>query len=458
MTFCLPKEIKIALLMASSLFMGMLDGTIVITALPQMAQHFLIGTSTASLLVSVYLITSAIFIPLSAWMVSHYGKKRVWMIAVFLFAVTSLGNAMAPNFYVLLFFRFLQGISGALLVPTARLTVLEKIPPSKMLTMVNYLVWPALFAPVLAPLLGGFIVTYWTWEWIFLINIPIGIVILILGYRWLAPDKPQGTDAFDILGFVEIALASGLLLVGAEIAMNNTANWLLALCCVVAGLIFGKIVFEHLKHYSSPLFSVAALKIKSFRICQTSGSVLWICVGALPYLMTIFLQIGFQWSAIKAGTYVLFIFVGNIGMKLFTTFLIQSLGVRNALLSAFVMVFASSVALAFITPETLGIYLMVLAVISGAGRSLALTAYSALSFSEIAPKDRNSANTLNAVVVALAQGIGIAIITVVVNMLQLVVTPITSYELGFIFLALLMIFPMVNVFTTPKDIGAGLRQ
>lgn len=453
MIFQVSKEIKIALLMASSLFMGMLDGTIVITALPQMAQHFFIETSTASLLISFYLITSAIFIPLSAWLVTRYGKKRIWMLAVFLFAATSLGNAVAPNFSALLCFRVLQGISGALLVPTARLTVLEKTPPSKMLTMVNYLVWPALFAPVMAPLLGGFIVTYWSWEWIFLINIPIGIIILVLGYRWLEMDEPQVAGHFDVLGFVEIALASGLLLVGAEIAMKDTKQWLPAFGCVVLGIALGKVVFEHLKHSPSPLFSVEALKIKSFRICQTSGSVLWICVGALPYLMTIFLQLGFQWSAIKAGSYVLFIFVGNIGMKLFTTVLIRSLGYRHALLLAFSMVFVSSVALAFITPETIAIYIMFLAVISGAGRSLALTAYSALSFSEIEPKDRNSANTLNAVVVALAQGIGISIITVVVNMLQFVVTPLISYELGFIFLGLLMIFPVINVMTTPKDIG-----
>ena len=155
----------------------------------------------------------------------------------------------------------------------------------------------------------------------------------------------------------------------------------------------------------------------------------------------------------KSGTYVLFIFIGNIGIKPFTNLIIRKLGYRGALLSSFGMVFITSIALAFIQTNTLPIWIMFLALISGVGRSLALTAYNGLCFSEIDPHDRNSANTLNAVVSTLAQGMGISLITVVVNLLQNFFSITNAYELGFIFLGLLMLFPLIEVLFLPKNIG-----
>lgn len=449
----MSKEIKIALLMAASLFMEMLDGTIVTTALPKMAQYFYTSSATISLLVSVYLITVAIFIPLSGWMARRFGKKKIWIIAVIIFTFSSLSNALASNFSFLLLMRIIQGISGALMTPTARLIVLEKTPASRLLKMVSYLIWPALIAPATAPLVGGFIVTYWSWQWIFLINIPIGFIIALMGIKWIDADDVKTKNDFDLLGFIEVALASGIILVGAELATHGKNCWLSASGLVVLGVILGFIVFRHLKKTIHPLFSIKALQITSFRICQTSGSVLWLCVGALPYILTVFLQTVFDWSAVKAGGYVLFIFIGNISIKPFTNAIIRKLGYRNALLSSFGMVFVTSVALAFIRANTFPAYIMFLALVSGAGRSLALTNYNGLSFSEIAPQDRNSANTLNAVVMTLAQGLGISLITVVVDILQIYFPANTAYELGFIFLGLLMVFPVIEVLHLPKNIG-----
>jgi EmrB/QacA subfamily drug resistance transporter len=449
----MSKEIKIALLMAASLFMEMLDGTIVTTALPKMSHYFHTGAATTALLVSVYLITVAIFIPLSGWMANRFGKKRIWITAVIIFTFSSLTNAWAPNFTFLLITRIIQGISGSLMTPTARLIVLEKTPASQLLRMVSYLIWPALIAPAIAPLVGGLIVTYWSWQWIFLINIPIGLTIAFIGIRWIDNDPLKKTTPFDLLGFIEIALASGVILVGAELATHGKNYWLSAFGCIAFGVILGFVVFEHLKKAVNPLFSITALKKTSFRICETSGSVLWLCIGALPYILTVFLQTVFHWSAVKAGSCVLFIFIGNIGIKPFTNAIIRKLGYRSALLLSFGMVLITSVALALIRTTTLPVYIMVLALISGAGRSLALTNYNGLNFSEITPKDRNSANTLNVVIMTLAQGLGISLITVVVDLLQMVFSSNTAYELGFVFLGLLMIFPVIDVLLLPKNIG-----
>ena len=449
----MTKEIKIALLMAASLFMEILDGTIVTTALPKMAEYFHTTSSTSSLLISVYLITVAIFIPLSGWMANRFGKKKIWIIAVIIFTISSLISAFAPNFSFLLLMRIFQGISGALMTPTARLIVLEKTPASQLLKMISYMVWPALIAPAIAPMVGGFIVTYWSWQWIFLINVPIGLIIALIGLKLIAIDKVKETAAFDLLGFIEIAFSSGIILIGAELATRGKDYWFSALGLIALGVILGFMVFNHLKKSVNPLFSLDSLKTTSFRICQTSGSVLWLSVGALPYLLTIFLQTIFHWSAVKAGSYVLFIFVGNIGIKPFTNLLIRKLGYRGALLLSFGMVFITSIALAFIKTNTFPIWIMLFALVSGSGRSLALTAYSGLSFSEIEPQNRNSANTLNSVVSTLAQGVGISLITVIINLLQIFFSITISYKLGFIFLGLLILFPVIEVLFLPKNIG-----
>ncbi|SHJ15763.1 drug resistance transporter, EmrB/QacA subfamily [Propionispora hippei DSM 15287] len=449
----MTKDIKIALLMAASLFMEILDGTIVTTALPTMAQDFRTSPATIALMVSVYLITVAIFIPLSGWMARRFGKKRIWIIAVGLFTLSSLCSALAPTFAFLLLMRIVQGISGALMVPTARLIVLEKTPPSRLLTMVGYLTWPALIAPAIAPLFGGFIVTYWSWHWIFLINIPIGLISAFIGIKLIDTDQVSNRAAFDFLGFIEVACLSGAILTGAELATRGKEYWFSASGLIVLGVILGFIVFNHLKQAAHPLFSLDSLKITSFRVCQTGGSVLWLSVGAMPYLLTVFLQTVFQWSAVKAGSYVLFIFVGNIGIKPFTNFIIRNLGYRGALLSSFGMVFAASFALAFIQINTWPAWIMFLAFVSGVGRSLALTAYNGLSFSEVEPQHRNSANTLNSVTSILSQGMGISLITVIANLLQHFYPMTVAYELCFAFLGLLMIYPVIEVFFLPKHIG-----
>jgi len=219
----MSKVIKIALLMAASLFMEILDGTIVTTALPKMAQYFHTGSATIALLVSVYLITVATFIPLSGWMANRFGKKKIWIVAVIIFTFSSLSNSLAPNFSFLLIMRIVQGISGAFMTPTARLIVLEKTPASQLLKMVSYLVWPALIAPAIAPVIGGFIVTYWSWQWIF-------------------------------------AFSSSLILVGVELATYGRNYWISALGLIILGVILGFIVFRHLKKAANPLFSGTSSK------------------------------------------------------------------------------------------------------------------------------------------------------------------------------------------------------
>ncbi|WAG43986.1 MFS transporter [Clostridium estertheticum] len=169
------------------------------------------------------------------------------------------------------FLIIVQGISGALMTPTSRLIVLEKTPASQLLKMVSYLIWPALIAPAIAPVIGGFIITYWSWQWIFLINVPIGLIIVLIGIKLINTDQVNKRATFDLLGFVELAFSSGIILVGAEIATHGENYWFSALGLIVLGVTLGFIVFNHLKKTANPLFSLDALKITSSTLAQGMG-------------------------------------------------------------------------------------------------------------------------------------------------------------------------------------------
>ena len=163
-------EKPIALLMGLSLFMEMLDSTIVTTALPQIKNSLQITAANASLIISVYMIAVAIFIPLSGWLAKKYGNKKIWLLAIIMFTVSSVGSGLASNLTFMLSMRLLQGFSGALLVPIAGLIVLENTPPQNLLKMISYVIWLALIAPAIAPFIGGVLSTYWSWRLIFMIS------------------------------------------------------------------------------------------------------------------------------------------------------------------------------------------------------------------------------------------------------------------------------------------------
>lgn len=449
----MQNQVKVALLMAASLFMDMMDSTIVTSALPTIAEAFHVSESTSSLLVSSYIIALAVLIPLCGWLGERYGHKKIWLLAVAGFTITSLLSALSVNFHMLLLMRVLQGASASLMTPTARIIVMEKTQPKDMLRMTSFLIWPALLAPAIAPVLGGFIVMALSWHWIFLINIPLGLVSIILGIRLIDPNMRKSDRPFDTIGFFEIAAMSTLLLVSGDLASRSSVYYNISLILLALSLFLGFIFVKHLLHTPAPLFSLAAMKFPTFRISQTGESFLWLSVGALPYLLTIFLQSYFGWSPVKAGTYILFIFIGNIGIKPFTTFIIEHLYYRKSLLLAFTWVALSALGLTFITPRTPGIVLMILAFFSGMGRSLSLTAYNGLCFSEVKSSERNDANTLTAVTSNLATGLGISLITVVQAISASIWGEQGGYTASFIFLSLLMIYPIIEVWILPDDMG-----
>ncbi|GAO99406.1 MFS transporter [Fructobacillus ficulneus] len=452
MTFSQMK--KAALVVAAALFMQMLDSTIVTTALPQIASDIHVQQSTASLLVSTYMLFAAIFIPLSGWLAKKMRRKYLFLFAVGLFTVSSVLAGLFNNLTYLLIMRAIQGMAGALMVPVGRLIILENTEPKKMLQILSYLVWPALIAPAIAPLLGGYVINSLSWHWIFFLNLPIGLLIIFFGFTYLIDDNDRVAAPFDLVGFLLVAVAAGALLIAAEVLSHGLSLLVWGILCLAVAVIFFVLSWRHLQTVDEPLFSLEPLKVKTFRVYETGGSIFWLTIGALPYLLTLILQVVFKWSPITAGTYVIFIFLGNIFIKPFTTFIIQHLGYKYALVVALALASLSTFAMAGFQAGTIKAVIALVAFLSGVGRSLALTAYNSLSYSELTKEQKNSANTLASVLQMLAQAFGVGLAATIVALLSQVVSLRVAYQLTFLLVGILSLYPLLEVLTLPKDAGS----
>lgn len=444
---------RAALVVAAALFMQMLDSTIVTTALPQIATDLDINQSSASLLVSVYMLFAAIFIPLSGFMAKKMSRKVLFLLAVLLFTISSVAVGLDNNFTYILVMRAVQGMAGAMMVPVGKLIILENVASKNLLQILSYLIWPALIAPAIAPLLGGYVISALSWHWIFFLNLPIGLLILVAGY-FLIHDRNEHEEApFDLFGFLLVALAAGLILVAAEVLSRGLPMLGIGITTLVLGLFFAVLAFRHLKKVEQPLFALDALKIKSFRIYQTGGSIFWMTIGALPYLLTLLLQVPFHWSAIESGTYVIFIFLGNLAIKPFTTPIIRKTGYKYALVIALGFATATTFLMAAFTIDTAKPWIAFVAFVSGVGRSLALTSYNSLAFSELSKNEKNAANTLQSVMQMLSQAFGVGFVATLVALFSKVFVASLAYQVTLFLVGAISLYPLLEVLTLPKNVG-----
>jgi MFS family permease len=316
-------------LVAGCMFMEMLDGTIVSTAAPRIGAALHVPAAAIGLVITAYLVTLAVLIPLSGWMVSRFGTRKVFLTAIVIFTVASLLCATSSSLGELVAWRIVQGAGGAMMVPVGRLAVLGTTAKSDLMRMISYIVWPALIAPVIAPLAGGFITTYASWHWLCLINLPLGVIAFAVAVR-LVPSLPLGRlPPLDWAGVLLTCLGLGGLTYAASLLSRAAPSWatVVAVGLPAAGLLAAAI--RHLPRAPDPLIDLRTLRIPTFRVAVTSGALSYMAIGAVPFLLPLLFENVFGWSAIKSGAVVLFVFVGNIGIKPAASYLLNRFGVPD---------------------------------------------------------------------------------------------------------------------------------
>lgn len=402
-----------ALLVSGCFFMEMLDGTIVTTASPQIGVSLHARPAEVGLVITAYLLTLAVLIPLSGWLTRRLGNRVVFLTAISVFTLASIGCASSQNLAELVAMRVLQGAGGAMMVPVGRTMVVSMASKEDLLRITSYVVWPALLAPVVAPLAGGLITTYASWHWMFLINVPLGMIAFAAAWRLVRDDgRPAAPPPLDWAGVLLTCAGLGGLTYAAHLVslpappLAQTAALAAASAALLAGALW------HLRRTPHPLLNLRTLRVRTFRVSQFGGTMYWFVVGAAPFLLPLLFQTQFGWSPVKSGAVAAFIFVGNVGIKPLTTPLINRFGFRPLLLASTIGTAAVIAALGFTTAATPLPVIAGLTLISGITRSTGLTVYSTVGLADMPPELMRDANTLAATSMQLGAGLAIAIATV----------------------------------------------
>jgi MFS family permease len=449
---------KQALLVAGCFFMEMLDGTIVVTASPQIGRSLHAPAGQIGLLITAYLLTLAVLIPLSGWLTRRFGNRLVFLTAIAVFTLASVGCATSVSLGELVGMRVLQGVGGAMMVPVGRNMVVSAAAKEDLLRITSYVVWPGLLAPVIAPLAGGLITTYASWHWIFLINAPLGVIAFGAAWRLVTGGGPAAAPPpLDWAGVVLTCAGLGGLTYTAHLLSlaapppAETTAFAVASAAALAYAIW------HLRHTPHPLLNLRTLRVDTFRVSQFGGSLYWLVVGAVPLLW----QTKFGWSPVKSGAVAAFVFVGNVGIKPATTPLINRFGFRTVLVSSTVVMAVVMAALGFTTAATPLPVIALLTLISGITRSSALTVYSTIGFADM-PADRmRDANTLFATTSQLAAGLAVAFAAVALRiggLLPGAATSTSAYTLAFGVLAVISLVATAEALRLRPDAGDAARS
>ena len=416
---------------AMAFFMQALDATILNTALPAIAQS--LGRSPLAMQSAVisYTLTVAMLIPVSGWLADRFGTRRVFIFAVTLFTLGSLLCALSPTLSALVASRVLQGIGGAMMMPVARLALLRAYPRSELLPVLNFVTMPGLVGPILGPLLGGWLVTYATWHWIFLINIPVGIVgaiatLLLMpnyqmqtrrfdvsGFILLArkymPDFTTPKRRFDFLGFMLFGLSLVLISTGLELFGERVLASYVSLGILLSGfvMLFGYIA--HARRHPQPLIGLDLFKTRTFSVGIAGNVASRLGTGCVPFLMPLMLQVGFGYTAIVAGCMMAPTAIGSLMAKSTVTQVLRWFGYRKTLVGITVIIGVLIAQFALQSPG-MPLWLMILPLfVLGMAMSTQFTAMNTISLADLNDANASAGNSVLAVTQQLSISFGVAL-------------------------------------------------
>ncbi|MEI5997456.1 MFS transporter [Paraburkholderia bengalensis] len=393
---------------AATFFMEYLDTTIIATALPQMAHSFGTSPNALSLGMSAYMIALAIFIPASGWVADRFGSRSVFFSAIVTFTLASLLCGISQNVGEFTAARVLQGIGGALMVPVGRLTVVRSTDKKQLMQAISTITWPGIVAPVIGPPVGGFITTYSSWRWIFLLNLPVCLVVLLAVLKWVPNLRSAERRPFDVIGLMLSGAALTAILSGADMASQPETNPFAGLGVIAVGLVIGGIAFRQARRRRHPLIDVTTLNIPTFSVTVVTGTLTRIGIGAVPYLMPLLFQIGFGLSAFKSGLLLLVSAVGNLGMKALTTPILKRYGFRGVSIAGSAVCGVATIVCGLLTPASPLVWVLFVVFVYGLARSLQFSTLATLAYADVPPEQTSAANTLWNAAAQMSIGLGIA--------------------------------------------------
>jgi EmrB/QacA subfamily drug resistance transporter len=393
---------------ALAFFMQALDITVLNTALPGMARSLGEDPLHMQSAVIAYMLTVALLIPASGWLADRFGTRTLFLWALGLFSAGSLACALSPSLKVLVLARVLQGAGGAMLLPVGRLAVLRAFPREEFLPVMSFIAIPSLVGPLLGPTLGGFLVQYVSWHWIFLINLPVGVLGMAAAVRFMPQYRGAERSAFDWAGFALFSAGLVLSSVGLQGLGERTINTALALICLVAGLACMAAYWLHAARHAKPLFDMALFRVPSYRIGLVGNLFARLGSGATPFLTPMFLQLGLGFSPSEAGLSMIPAVLGAMLTKTLAARMIQRLGYRRVLVANTLLLAAMIGSFALVGRGITHLQLALQLSVFGIINSMQFTAMNALTLSELDARTASSGNSLLSVVMQFSMSLGVA--------------------------------------------------
>ena len=365
------RERLIPITVATGLFMENTDSTVLATSLPAIAADLHQDPIALKLALTSYLVSLAIFIPISGWMADRHGARTVFGAALTVFLVGSVACALSGSLPAFVLARFIQGMGGAMMVPVGRLVMLRSIPRHELVGAMAWLTMPALIGPVIGPPLGGFITTYLHWRWIFLINVPIGLAGIVLTRMHFENVREPDRPPLDLPGFALSGCGLALFMIGLSSAGRHLVPLELSVAGAVGGAVLLGLYVRHARRCTAPLLDLRLLRSPTFRSGLLGGMLFRVGVGAIPFLLPLMLQIGFGLTPLQSGLLTFASAAGAMFMKTLAARILRAYGFRS------VLVWNGLIASAFLAGQGLftaatPIWLM-LAAVSGRSSSRAST-------------------------------------------------------------------------------------
>ena len=453
-----------ALIVACALFMQNLDGTVVATALPAMARAFDADPLHMNVALTSYLLSLAVFIPVSGWIADRYGARSVFRAAIGVFTVGSVLCGMATSLPALVGARIVQGIGGAMMVPVGRLLLLRSVQKSDLVAAMAWLTTPALIGPVVGPPLGGFLVSYADWRWIFDINVPIGLFGMVMVTLYVPDVRESAPPRLDAAGLVLSGLALAFLMFGFETAGRGMLPLSMVVALIAAGMVAAGLYVRHARGLrrrgGAPLLDLGLLRIPTFAVSVTAGSLFRVGVGAIPFLLPLMLQLGFGHTALESGMITFASAVGALAMKPAAQWALRSFGFRNTLVVNGTLAALLLAAMAAFRPGWPLAALYAVLILGGFLRSLQFTAFNTIAYADI-PREKMSAatslySTLQQLSLTMGITIGAAALEAATTLSGREIPSVPDFSVAFLVVAVFSLSATPMSLRLPRTAGAEM--
>jgi EmrB/QacA subfamily drug resistance transporter len=398
----------VTLIVAVALFMETMDSTIIATSLPAIAADLAEDPIALKLALTSYLLSLAVFIPVSGWMADRFGARTVFRAAIVVFTLGSAACGFAQGLGDFILFRIIQGMGGAMMVPVGRLVILRSVPKAELISALAWLTVPALMGPVIGPPLGGFISTVFDWRWIFWINIPIGLLGIYLATRFVENFREEEVPPPDVKGFFLSGIGLGGLAFGFTVIGQPLFSAPVVAAMLIAGALALTLYVRYALRVPAPLLDLRLLKIDTFFASVAGGFLFRLGIGAAPFLLPLYFQLGFGMTALQSGLLTFATAVGAIAMKTTAAPIIRRIGFKQILAWNAVLTAAFTAASALFTEVTPAAVILAVLLVGGFFKSLQFTAINSIAYADIEEKDMSKATSFASVAQQLSMSAGVA--------------------------------------------------